>query len=413
MPFTSLYSCRVCVGASLLLLHLAPHSQAQEEARGPAVTVQVQLQLPPGVPADGIPITLIPVGTVPDATVRSVSNDTGVVRFRVPLAWFPPTANPQALGVYLMPNDLGMRGGRQIPETIVVRHELGRITGPFRADTPVSATIALAPSATASGVVNAIGGSRARVACEDRTVNPLWINSPLIRDGRYTITGLPRVPQLALMISSFSSERIVTLDLSSGSADWGTVVLPTPEGSSRLRLKILGVPESELASAATLLSLSTGVAYLASNLQRDGILLGRPEDAAGIALPPGQYAVLVGGLPADESIAFYKKYLRDQQPIDPTKVPIITLVDGQTSETELSWTEWRPKLLLFSPELGDRAVEASINAFSAGGAPQNQSIGPGLYLPPGLRPDITVGRPPQSPTTPPPSNPSPAQNSNP
>lgn len=396
--------CRAFVAVLVLFVHAAPPAQAQEEDRGPTVTVQVQLQLPPGVAAGGIPITVIPEGTVPDAAVRSISNETGVVSFRVPLAWFPPRANPPALDVYLMPNDLGMRGGRQIAETIVVRHELGRITGPFRADTPVSATIALAPSATASGVVNAIGGSRARVACDDRTVNPLWISSPRIRDGRYTITGLPKVPQIALMLSSYSSERIITLDLSSGSADWGTVVLPTPEGSSRLRLKILGVPESELASAATVLSLSTGVAYLASNLQRDGILLGRPEDAAGIALPPGQYAVLVGGLPSDESIAFYKKYLRDQQPIDPTRVPIITLVDGQISETELSWAEWRPKLLEYSPALGDRAIEAAINTFTAAGAPEKS--GPGLYLPPGLRPDITVERPPQGPTSPAPAPPS-------
>lgn len=402
---------KLFVAVSVLFVQPVAHAQQQGEAPGPAVSVQVQLQLPPGVPAGGIPITLVPVGTVPDATVRSVSNDSGVVSFRVPLAWFPPAADPPILGVYLMPNDLGMRGGRQIAETIVVRHDLGRITGPFRADTPVSATIALAPSATASGVVDASGDSGVRVACEDRTVNPLWIDSPQIRNGRYTITGLPKVPQLALMLRSYSSEKIVTLDLSSGVADWGTVVLPTPQGSSRLRLRIIGVPESERASKARLLSLTTGVAYYASNLQRDDILLGRPKDTAGIALPPGQYAVLVGGLPSDESIAFYKKYLRDQQPIDPTKVPIITLVDGQISETELSWAEWRPKLLEYSPELGDRAIVAANNAIVAGGAPQNS--GPGLYLPPGLRPDITVERPPQSPTTPPPSNPNPAQNSNP
>jgi hypothetical protein len=410
---------RVFVAASVLLVQPVAPAQAQGESTGPAVTVQVQLQPPPGVPAGGIPITVIPVGTVEDASVRSVSNDSGLASFRVPLAWFPPTANPQALGVHIMWRDFGMRGGRQVAETIVARTKIGEITGPFRADTPVSASIALAPSATATGEL--VDPKHIWTWCDDSTINSSWIRRPRLKnDGKWVLDGLPRVSQFTLMFNSASSERIVTLDLSSGTADWGTLVLPQPQGSSRLRLKILGLPASERASTAMVLSLSTGVGYIVSTLQHDGILLGRPEDAAGIALPPGQYAVLVGALPKDERIQFYKKYLRDQLPIDPTKVPIITLVDGQTTETDLNWAEWRPRLLEYSPELRDRAIEAALNAFSAGVVPQNQSSRPGLYLPPGLRSEVLVEPPPQapnptppSPSNPPPGNPTPAQNSNP
>lgn len=136
--------------------------------------------------------------------------------------------------------------------------------------------------------------------------------------------------------------------------------------------------------------------------------MGRPKDAAGIAIPPGQYAVLVGGLPMDESIAFYKKYLRDQQPIDPSKVPIITLIDGQITDLDLSWAEWRPRLLDYSPALRDRETYAQMDALRAAGvgardANNNES---GLYLPPGLLPDITVERPPPASTTPAPAPPS-------
>jgi hypothetical protein len=396
--------CRAFVAVLVLFVHAAPPAQAQEEDRGPTVTVQVQLQLPPGVPAGGIPITVIPVGTIEYASVRSVSNDSGLVSFHVPLAWFPPDANPPSLGAHIIVNDFGTRGGRQVAETIVARSEIGVITGPFRADTPVSATIALAPSATASGNVTVIGPQRFDVSFDDRDIISQWLNYPKLINGKWNIAGLPRVPKLTLMFASDSCERIVTLDLSAGTADWGTVVLPQPQGSSRLRLKILGVPESVPASSALLLSLSTGVSYIASTPQRDGILLGRPEDAAGIALPPGQYAVLVDGLHLDETIAFYKKYSRDQQPIDPTKVPIITLVDGQTSEIELSWAEWRPKLLEYSPALTDRGIAAILDPVTGGGAPQNSR--PRLYIPPGMLPNIPTVRPPPASTTPAPTPPS-------
>jgi hypothetical protein len=344
------------------------------------------------------------VGTIEYASVRSVSNDSGLVSFRVPLAWFPPDANPPSLGAHIRVNDFGTRGGRQVAETIVARSEIGVITGPFRADTPVSATIALAPSATASGNVTLAGRQRFNVFCDDRDIISMWLDYPRLKNGKWTIAGLPRVSQSTLMFTSYSSQRIVTLDLSAGSVDWGTVVLPQPQGSSRLRLKILGVPESVPASSAKLMSLSTGVSYIASNSQRDGILLGRPADAAGISLPPGQYAVLVGGLPVDETIAFYKKYSRDQQPIDPAMVPIVTLVDGQTSEIELSWAEWRPKLLEYSPALADRGIAAILDPVPGGGAPQNSR--PRLYIPPGMLPNIPTVRPPPASTTPAPAPPS-------
>jgi hypothetical protein len=411
MSYLSDRAHKMFVTALVMFAHPVAQAQPQGEAPVPAVTVQIQLQPPPGVPAGGIPITVIPVGTIEYASVRSVSNDSGLVSFRVPLAWFPPDANPPSLGAHIMVNDFGTRGGRQVAETIVARSEIGIITGPFRADTPVSATIALAPSASASGNVTVAGRQRFDVSCDDQDIISLWLNYPKLINGKWNIAGLPRVPKLTLMFASDSCERIVTLDLSAGNTDWGTVVLPQPQGSSRLRLKILGVPESVPASSALLLSLSTGVSYIASNRQRDGILLGRPEDAAGIALPPGQYAVLVGGLHLDETLAFYKKYSRDQQPIDPTKVPIITLVDGQTSEIELSWAEWRSKLLEYSPALTIRSLAAMLDAVPGGGAPQTS--GPRLYIPPGMRPNIPTLPPPQSPTTPPPSNPNPAQNSNP
>lgn len=362
--------------AALALVVMGARSEIGELQPDPKVTFRVQLTAAEGLPLDGWAFSVVPEGTTPRASQIVTSSPTGLLSFDVPMNYFRPPPAPQTVVVQLADERGQLQIARRFGDFFAPRSPLGKITGPFAAGDTVVRSLPLVAGAVATGTILATGAESDVVTflhlpSADVSLRRRWT----AKAGHHRIDGLPRTAGASVLVGNHSSRRLITLDLSSGSGDWGVVDLPAPAGSSRLRLRVTDIPTAQRGAAATVVSITTQIAYIASNADKSGVLMGRPANPDGLALPPGEYLIFIDPLVGDEVTAALTR-LRDGVAFDPTRIPRVTLVEGQTTDLQLSYAEWAPKRL--------EVISASAIAQLAQDLLQNPPSVRPVYFPPGF-----------------------------
>lgn len=368
----------------------------------PTVPIQITFTMPAPVPPatteplGGIVINVHPKGSIEAAKLRGVTNIFGVAQIDMPLSWFAPTITPQSIEVEI--DRQAYRGGPFVEGKPGGWGEFGAkfallslapvvFNGPFVDGVQASFTFPLLPAATVSGLVpSSVRTISVYELRDNEYLEPAMPRSIDVMDGvadgtsrRYTVVGFRREPRLPILVESSHASKVVFLNTSAGTADWGSLDLSPFSGDANLRLKVANLPSGVSVQMAQITRVADGRIRRIASRRADYSLASDGGSANGVNLLPGQYAIAIGAV-GERGMRGITEKLDSGLPLDPTKIAVVTLTTGQTTELTLDWNEWFLKTCTYLGVDPAAVLERSKLRLPTPPAPSQP-----LYTPPAFR----------------------------
>lgn len=317
---------------------------------GGTVPIHLQLTAPPGLPNAGIPVVFSVVGADPFNIFQAhgVSDGDGIVRVDFPLTQFRSASAAQVIRAALaeesVPKSLAPAGVAlvdffQLRQLFAQNYPLVDITGPFVAGAKVVAAATLVESAK---VTFQVTGSKLPSPRSMAVTDGAYPHFARRGASGWGVERLPRAVDVPLLFrDTFGNARFAVVDLSSGELDLGTLDFARPEGDSRLKIMFVNVPSVVSKPWVDVLHIPTAIVISLPLISTKGVATDGGKEPIAIDLPPGEVLLAVGAW--NEGIWTWQNMRRLGEVVDPSLIPSISLVSGQTSEVTLDWTLSRTK----------------------------------------------------------------------